>query len=107
MSMLEVIMFAFQDYDNTVQTIHVFNCVQYIIVYVLYIIHIYIIIYIYTHALASCRSVGFLSHMRGIELWHVSIHACLVACGSLPPLVCWAVVRSVIGGKGRKVTLIC
>ena len=42
MSMLEVIMFAFQDYDNTVQTIHVFNCVQYIIVYVLYIIHIYI-----------------------------------------------------------------
>ena len=50
MSMLEVIMFAFQDYDNTVQTIHVFKCVQYIIVYVLYMIHIYIyiVIYIYT-----------------------------------------------------------
>ena len=42
-------MFAFQDYDNTVQTIHVFKCVQYIIVYVLYIIHIYIIVYIYIH----------------------------------------------------------
>lgn len=90
--MLEVIMFAFQDYDNTVQTIHVFNCVQYIIVYVLYII--YTGIYIYT-------CIGFLQ-MCGIELWHVSIHACLVACGSLPALVCWAVVRSVIGGKGKK-----
>ena len=53
MSMLEVIMFAFQDYDNTVQTIHVFKCVQYIIVYVLYIIHIYIIIYIHMHWLLA------------------------------------------------------